>query len=465
MKAMSWAALAAVGLLTADLLPFPVKAPAHAAEPTGTPTATPPTSTEPPPCTLTECIDLALARGAELELREANRDAAIAQRDQAQANYLPKLKLDGGIQVWDSEQVAAFDIGIPGVDIPPFVVRKQVTWSLNITLAQPLSGLWQVSIADALTAMGVDLAELERDAARLDKATTVVEAWLQNVLARELVEVRKTSLAQRSSDRERAGALVRGGVLVEADLLRADLGVMEARQSLSQAERQASLARARLTQLVGEPRTALAAGPTAHGALVGSLAEAKTQALVHRIEVKQVTSKVTQAERAVDLAWSKLVPTVNLVAQAQFSRPSAFSQDAVAFVGVTFDWMAWDWGATSKGIDEARAHVRAARAGLRQLEDGIQLEVESAWVDLAAAEDQQKLAAEAARVAGENYALVQKRFGAKAATSFDLVEAESALTKARLDEKLAHVNGLMARARLARAIGKTATEIAREGTP
>jgi outer membrane protein TolC len=240
---------------------------------------------------------------------------------------------------------------------------------------------------------------------------------------------------------------------------------MEARQSLSQAERQASLARARLTQLVGEPRTALAAGPTAHGALVGSLAEAKTQALVHRIEVKQVTSKVTQAERAVDLAWSKLVPTVNLVAQAQFSRPSAFSQDAVAFVGVTFDWMAWDWGATSNGIDEARAHVRAARAGLRQLEDGIQLEVESAWVDLAAAEDQQKLAAEAARVAGENYALVQKRFGAKAATSFDLVEAESALTKARLDEKLAHVNGLMARARLARAIGKTATEIAREGTP
>jgi len=109
--------------------------------------------------------------------------------------------------------------------------------------------------------------------------------------------------------------------------------------------------------------------------------------------------------------------------------------------------------------------VREAEAGLTQLEEGIALEVEAAWVEVASAGDQATLAKEAVGVAQANYELVRKRFDARAATSFDLVTAETELTKARSDEKLALVNGLLARARLARAMGKGARDIAEEGTP
>lgn len=415
-------------------------------------------------CGLAECIDLAVSRGPELEVARAQKDLAVAQKNATRGNFGPKLLVDGGVQVWDSELATSFSVGIPGVEIPPFVVRDAVTWSVNVTLAQPLTGLWTIYEAHELQALGVDVASLETEMQTADKAVAVAEAWLSTMLADEMIEVRKTSLAQRSSDRERARALVRAGVLVEADLARVDLGVTESRQSLAIAERQGKLARARLTQLVGVAKTPRYSEPTTKAEVL-PLAEAKKKALERRVEVRQLSQRLAMAERGVGVATSKMAPNVNLVAAAQFAGGSEFQQDAAAFVGLTFDWTVWEWGATKFGIDEARARVREVKARVRQLEEGIQLETEAAWVDHASALDQAALAAEAVKVAGINYGLVKKRFEAKAATSFDVVEAENALTKAKLDEKMATVAALMARAKLAKAMGGDAQEIAREGTP
>ncbi len=418
------------------------------------------------PCGLADCIREAIERGPEIEASMAARDVAEAQRKGTRGNFGPKVIVDGGVQVWDRELSADFSAGIPGLNIPPFVIRDAVTWSLNVTLAQPLTGLWTIYEAHELQTIGVDVANLQTEMAKVDKAVNVAEAWLSTLLADEMVEVRKSSLAQRMSDRERAGALVRAGVLVEADLARVDLGVTDSKQTLAIAERQARLARARLSQLVGGRRTPVSAGAGAGagGAMIG-LEAAKAQALSRRVEAKQLKQQVAMAERAVSVATSKMAPTVNLVAAAQFAGGSEFQQDSAAFVGLTLEWTVWEWGATKFGIDEASARVREVKARIRQLDEGIALETEAAWVDHASALDQMALASEAVKVAGINYELVQKRFGAKAATPFDVVEAESALTKARLDEKMARVSALMARAKLARAMGGDADEIAREGSP
>lgn len=420
---------------------------------------------EPRTCTLPECVGTALARVPELRGKDAAIDAARAKNDAMRGNYGPKLIVDGGVQLWNDQLTASFDIPVPGLVIPPTVVREQLTWQVNVTLAQPLSGLWQIYEANELAALGVDVALLEREATKNQTALQVTEAWLTAVLAEDLVAVRKTSLDARKTDRERASALVRAGVIVEADLLRADLGITQAKQALALAERQSSLARARLTQLVGTPVVPSGAGNATGVKDMVALEAAKKTALEERIELRQIRTRVQQARTAVDLAYSKMAPTVNFVAQAQFARASAFGADAAAFVGVTFDWTVWEWGATKFGIDEAQARVREGQAGLEQLEEGIALEVEAAWVEQASAIDQAALAKEAVRVSEESYSLVRKRFENKAATSYDLVQAENDLTKARSDERMALVSGYLARARLARAMGKGADEIAREGTP
>ncbi|MCC6624363.1 MAG: TolC family protein [Deltaproteobacteria bacterium] len=422
------------------------------------------------PCTLAACVADALAHAPEIRAQAAARDAAIAQHKQARGNLGPRLIVDGGVQIWDDALEVSFG-GVPGlpIEIPPFVAREQVTWSLNLTIAQPLAGLWTIFEANELAALGVDVAELDREAAQRESALVTAEAWLQARLARDLVVVSQASVTARQSDRERAGALVKAGVLVEADLARADLGVMQARQALSQAERRLALAHARLGQLVGRAVTpeggAEGADPTARPLPVATLEAAKARALERRLEVTQVRTRIQQASVAVGLARSKMAPEVNLVAQAQFTGGSEFQSESAAFVGLTLKWEAWSWGSTWYGIDEAEANLRRAREGLRQLEDGLGLEVEAAWVDHEAAVDQATLAAEAERVAGIHYELTQKRLAARAATTFDVVSAESELTQARQNVNVARASALMARARLARAMGSTADEIASEATP
>jgi outer membrane protein TolC len=400
---------------------------------------------------------------------EAARDAAVAVKQQARGNYGPRLVVDGGVQVWDEELTVQFGAGIPGLpaELTSFTARDQVTWSVNLTIAQPLAGLWSIFEANELAALGIDIAELEKEAAIRTRALETTEAWLQAALAADLVEVAGASVTARTNDRDRAGVLVKGGVLVEADLARVDLGVTQARQNLSQAERRRALALARLSQLVGRP---VAPGVGALQAPTrplpaASLGAAQDQALAQRLEVQQVKTRVSQADHAVALARSKMAPEVNLVAQAQFANGSQFQSESAAFVGVTFNWTVWSWGSTWFGIDEAQANLRRAREGLRQLEDGLRLEVEAAWVDHQAALDQATLAEEAARVALVNYELVGKRLAAKAATTFDIVQAESELSQAKQNVDVARASALMARARLARAMGGSADEIVSEGTP
>jgi outer membrane protein TolC len=414
-------------------------------------------------CELRRCVDLGLAHAPDLKAREAAREGAEASRKSTRGNFGPKLRVDGGVQVWDSELQTSFSSGIPGIEVPPFTVRDAVTWNFNVTLAQPLMGLWTIFEAHELAELGVDVAKLEESLGRVDTALAVTEAWLTTLLADDLVAVRKTSLAARLSDRERATALVRAGVIVEADLLRAELGVTEAKQSLGIAERQATLARARLAQLVGQNKSPVAA-VGAEKAGPPALEAAKQAASDHRLELVQLRARLAQADRAVGVATSQMAPSVNLVAQAQFNGGSEFQQDS-AFVGLQLEWTVWEWGATKFKIDEAKARVREVRARLAQLEEGLRLEAESRWVEHASAVDQAVLAAEAVKVAESNYALVRKRFEAKAATTFDLVEAETALTKSRTDEKMARVSALLARARLARAMGGDVEVIVEEGAP
>lgn len=419
------------------------------------------------PCGLAECVELAVKRAPVLEAARARIRAAEAAKSSTTAGFGPRLKVDGGVQVWDQALEASFGDfeGLP-IEVPAFRIRDQVTWSVNLTLAQPLMGLWTVFEASQLQALGVDVAELEAEGELRRLVQEVAEAWLQSALARDLVAVAEASLVSRESDRDRAKALVAGGVLVAAEGTRAELGVQDARQRVAQARRQSRLADARLAQLVGAPRVPAAAEWRVEGTPpVENLEAARRAAVATRMEVKALERQIQQAGRAVDVEFTQLMPSVNLVAQAQFIGGQELAANEQAFVGVTFDWTFWDWGGRYARMDELRARQAEAEARMQQLSEGLQLEVESAWIQWESAVDQAALAEDAENVATENYDLARARFEAGALTAFELSSAEAAVTKAAMDSKVAAAAALVARAQLVRAMGGGRDDIVREATP
>lgn len=418
-------------------------------------------------CDLGTCVRLALGRAPVLKAQAARIDAAESARKATSAQLGPKLKVDGGFQVWDSELSAKFGAfpGLP-IEIPPFRIRDQLTWSVNLTLAQPLMGLWTILEASDLQRLGVDAARLEAEGETRRLAQEAAEAWLQAALAAELVDVAAVSLGARENDRNRAKVFVDAGVILPSELTRAELGVLQARQLASQAKRQAALAQARLSQLAGRPmRPQRVEVGLKTGAPAASLAAARQMAIDKRMELKTLQQQLNMASKAVDVEVTQLMPSVNLVAQAQFIGGSELQANEQAFVGMTFDWTFWEWGSRYHRMDELRARVREVRERTQQLTEGLQLEVEAAWIGWAAAIEQAELAAAAVEVATTNYELARTRFEARTVTSFELNEAESALTKARMDMVIARTASFVARAQLVRAMGGTSDEIIGEATP
>jgi len=177
-------------------------------------------------------------------------------------------------------------------------------------------------------------------------------------------------------------------------------------------------------------------------------------ALGHRPEVKSVAKRVQMAEAGHDIARWAMVPDVVALASYQHSEGMGmFMPKDSFFVGGSLKWNFWQWGSTYYGIDEAGHRVKQARIGLRQLRDGIYLEVKKAFLDLRTAHQTLDVARRAVTQAQESLRLERIRFEAHTATSTNVLDAQTAMTRTRLGYTSALYGWYTARAALLKATG------------
>jgi len=424
----------------------------------------------PEPCDLMTCVARAVERGPQVRSAESEVEAQAIARDRAAAQAGPRVLVDGSLQVWNKALVSSFG-NIPDLpfELPDtsFTVRPQVTWNLSLTVAQPLTRLWTIFEARDIAALGVDIAELELGVTRRRTALEAVRAYLGVGLARELVVITEASLAARAADVERVDALVEAGLVDESQALRAALGVADARQGLAEARGQLAVARSQLAAMVGAPvepaEDALGHGPLPALDALDALDGARERALAERLEVRTLAKRLGQASGRVTVARSELLPAVDLIASAQLANASEFQDTASLFVGLRLTWVAWDWMASWRGVDEARARSRSASYQMERLTDGIRLEVEAAFAGAEAALERFRVADAAVALAEESYRVVRERQSARAATAFDVLEAETTLTRTRTEARAARARFLLARAELTWAMGGDPAAIAAGG--
>lgn len=406
--------------------------------------------------TLDEAVALALRQNPAVAVAAAEVDAARAQRANVRGMMLPRLHLEGSVIRWDEALVSTF--GPPSPMTPTLEVREAVTTNLKLQVIQPLTPLWALYDAHAMRDLGVDLAGLQQQTARRDLAYRVVESYYRLLQVMRLEEVATTSIATLEGHVGRARIFVEQGVVGKNDLLRAELALSNARQRVIQLRGAVAVSRAALAVAIGLPAdTELvpAARPTAPPAREAlSLEEAERRALTGRTEIREVATRLEQADRGVHFAWLHYLPQVSLVANYEHNTGSLFAQEDSLFLGVVATWDVWDWGTTQSGIDEARARKKQAAAGLQQVRDGVRLEVRAAYEAWATATEALTVAESATTQAEENFRIETKRYEANANTSFDVLDAESLLTQARAQYQAALYDVYIARAALARAMGE-----------
>ena len=434
------------------------------------------------PMTLAKCIDVALQGNPDITSANLEVEATTAQRKSARGAFGPRLHVDAGLQRWDSPLTANLfaplfqvcptcpwrttrDPNNPQLPIQSDLdrnieLRAQTTWSASFTLAQPIASLWTIDEGYALRKMGVDLAGLQRKAARRDVAFQVTEAYYRVLQAMRLADVAQKSVENIDAQVKRAQSFFRAGTVGRNDVLRAELGLAGAQQRLIQANGGVVLARGRLATLMGlAPDAAIEPADSITDVTVTPVmpaTQAEDRAVAERLEMKEIAAQTEQARAAESLAKSKMLPQVNAVANYTHSSPATMfapKQD-IWFIGATASWDIWEGGGTYYGIDEAKARLAQALAARRKAENAIRLETRSAHVNATTAFQALTVARDAVEQAEENFRIEQKRYESGDNTSFDVLDAENQLTTARGQLQAAIYDSLIAHSNLARAIGQ-----------
>jgi outer membrane protein len=381
---------------------------------------------------------LALSRGG----RDVERGAL--------GRMLPSIHVNEEFQRWNAAYAFA---GFGDI-------RKQNTNSLSVSGDQPLLGLIHLSHEHDAEGFRAEVAEAELETARADLKATVESQYLRLFEAKALEDIAKASEAELSEQVAVTQARVNAGVLTTADLLRVEVAAANAKQQEIQAHSQGEIARANLLGAIGlpqsdtrtafaEPATLLDRGRTAPP----SLGDAERHADRERPELKEKRLQIDVAHHAEKARLFSLLPEVDLEAAYLRTDGSIFNPPNAGYVGVRGSWAIFEWGSSWYAQKAAAEQTEAARRQAESEQRQIGVEVASDLADARASIAAVDVAQQTIASAEEAYRVTQALLKAGTATTTDLLDAEAALTQARLNLTRARYEQAVAQVALGRSLG------------
>ncbi|MBI2375174.1 MAG: TolC family protein [Deltaproteobacteria bacterium] len=419
---------------------------------------------EPPrKLTLSQAIDEALSRSPVVQMAAAAESAADSRVSSTKAMLFPRLRAEGNVLVWDSE--LAFSLGGP----EPLVVRDQVTGAVSVSVAEPLTGLYALTRLIALESAGRDAASAERETARMDTAQRVAYAYFGLLSARAMTEVAAKSLTQIEAQLDRAKSLEQAGVLGRVDVLRLESvretvrqGHLAVRAGSELAARGLLLAMGSTPDGLVEPVDDFPATPPAFG----MTADEARELAATRSELAAASARLEQARGGADVAKAALFPSVVAIGTYQHTEGQGpFQPKNSFFGGAMLTWDVFEWGKTMHQVEEASERARQAELGLAALRDQLRFDVERRLLEAKTAEETLGAAKAGLTAAEEAYRIQSVRFEQGAATTTDVIDAETDLARARSTSATARYGYYLALANAARAVGRLPEVGSKESRP
>ncbi len=396
-----------------------------------------------------EVSKLTVQNLAELQSAREHANAADEQRKSTRGRLLPSVHVSDEYQYWNGPFAIPFGP-------TSFVARKQNTNTFAVSGHQPLLGLlhgtqdYEARSSDsAAAAAGVKVSESE--------ARTEVELeYLKLFQAKARSEIAQASAKELAQEVTLTEARVKAGTLTNADLLRIQVAEANAQQEIIVADADATVSRGIILSAIGrspEDTSTQFSPPNDLLAQVDSPATDPNEALGRRPEMLQAKLHAESAQHEARSKSYALLPEVDLEAAYLRTDGSLFAPPNSGYVGVKADWAIWEWGAKASAHEAAAAQARAAGHDIEATRRQVLREVQARRATLGSAASAVTLARQNIASAEEAYRVTEVQVHAGTSTTTDLLNAESALTEARLKLENARYAHAAARILLERAMG------------
>jgi len=413
--------------------------------------------------------DQAAARAAAVsptvQRRIAEVEAQIAGAEATELQQVPQI--GGKLQYTRNSRVPAFTIPFGGMDIsiPSSLVNNYVAEAnVNINLSDYIYRYPKLVKAAKL---GLEVAKTSKASAMVDAgqdARLAYYEWLRaklNVLVaqRQLVQIQATVGQIRSQFEVQR--------VSKADLLRVESQEAEAEQTLDQLKNLSALREEQLRLLIGATNNEpLALGEDVRKEIAapaaGTLDDELHKALAQRLDVRVLVQGIAAKEHQAEAENSAYLPRLTAFGVADYARPNQRIFPVVDefrgtwSAGLQLSWTLNDTLIASTTQHRLKAETDELRADKENLTRGARIELLNAQQAVQLAVHALETTSKGLQAAEEGYRVRKELLNAERATAVELVDAETDLTRARINALNARVDLRVAKVQLVHALGDDA---------
>ena len=264
--------------------------------------------------------------------------------------------------------------------------------------------------------------------------STVTNGYFTMLQADNMQKLSAESVTRLEDHLKNVQAQYDVGVVAKVDVLRSQVELANAKQTLIQAENSYQVAEANMNKIVGLPMdTNLKLDNLlVYNAYDKNMDDCLAYAAEHRPELMQAKYNVDAAKGALMVARSGHMPQIAAQASQNWKSNSWPGDDNDNWaVGVSVEMNVFDTGVTLSKIHGAEADLKKAQETYRDTVDSVNLDVRSNYLGLREAEKRISTTKLAVEQADEDYRIAQLRYMSGVGTNTDVLDAQVALTQAK----------------------------------
>ena len=389
--------------------------------------------------TLQESVNLALENNPRMKLAMLDDMKAEAGLDEAQANRGFTL---GYVHNAGRSKMEGFS--------------AENSFSNGLTLSVPIYTGGRLENAVDAAEIALESSKLGVDDTRQQLRMDTTNSYYSILQSQNQVTIYEQTVESLEEHLKNVKAQYHVGTVAKSDVLRSEVELADAQQSLIKAENARELSVSNFNNVVGLPldtdvRVTEELGYEKYDLV---LADCIAYALENRADGKQAQLAIDAAEEYKSIAKSGYRPTVSATASNGWSD-SDFpgTEDESWQIGAKLSWNVFDSGLTRAQVRQAEADIEAAKEQARQKQDAIQLEVRTAYLDVKEAEKRIHTSSVSVEKAEEDLKIARVRYNAGVGTNLDVMDAQVALTTAKTNYVQSLYDYNTSKAELDRAMG------------
>ena len=410
----------------------------------------------PPALDLKEALRLAWKANPTMQISRLQSLIAGEEVVRARSGFLPTVKSEVSQTIYDNEIQSKVPSGtIPGqTGSLSFPTTNRNFWSSKTYIDQTVFDFWGTPSRYQAAVLGKSASLLDTAKTRDDLFLNVSKGYFSTLRAQKLEVVAQQDVADLKAHLKIARDQYEFGVVTYNDVLQAEVSLADAEQRLIVAKTDTIDIRSALNKVLALPVSA----PTVLKdekleTRPWGLEQATDEALKQRSDLKASVNRIQQQEKVVTQTRAQFFPRIYAQAGQTWQQNDFLLHDTQWYGIFGMQWTLFSGLDTKAQVAQSRLKVNQLQEQHKDLDEQVRLDVQNAYLKVKETADRIRVTEKAVTQAEENLRLNEERYKESVGTATDVIDAETLLTRTRVNYFTALYDHQMAKAELLWSMG------------